>query len=148
MAVGALLAWPHLFPPAWASTIQFLRVEAHGDIPLDANATLRVGDRMRVLASSSRDTYLYVLNEDAAGNATVLFPLDTSASNPLHAGEQLQLPGGAGSTQAYEVTADSAREEFLVVASLAPLPDLEGELRHWHQAASQTLCRLVASAPS
>ncbi|MGA9333023.1 MAG: serine/threonine-protein kinase [Rudaea sp.] len=136
VAACTLLAWPQLFPPAWASTIQFLRVEPGGNVPLEANSSLRVGDRIRLLASSTRDTYLYVLNEDAAGNATVLFPLNATARNPLHAGVQLQLPGGTGSTQAYEVTADSAREEFLVVASLAPLPDLEGELNSWRHAAT------------
>ncbi|MEO8802039.1 MAG: serine/threonine-protein kinase [Rudaea sp.] len=136
VAVATLLAWSHLFPPPWTSAIQFQRVGAGGDMPLNADSTLRVGDRMRLLASSSRDTFLYVLNEDAAGNATVLFPLRDAASNPIHAGVQLQLPGGEGSTQAYEVTADSAREEFLVVASLAPLPDLEGELSRWRQALS------------
>ncbi|HET8941910.1 MAG TPA: protein kinase [Rudaea sp.] len=134
IAIGTVVAWPHLFPPAWASTIEFLRVEANGDVPLDANATLHVGDRMRMRARSSRDTYLYVLNEDAAGNATVLYPLNVDAPTALHAGEQLQLPGGTGSTQAYEVTADSAREEFLVVAALAPVSDLQGELRQWHHA--------------
>lgn len=136
VAVSTVLAWPHLFPPAWTSTIQVLRVDADGNVPLDANATLRVGDRIRLLASSTRETYLYVLNEDAAGNATVLFPLGDATHNPLHAGVQLQLPGGTGSAQAYEVTADSAREEFLVVASLAPLSDLEDELHDWRHAAT------------
>lgn len=134
VAIATLLAWPHLFPPAWASTIQFLRVEPGGDAPLDANSTLRVGDRLRMLATSTRESYFYVLNEDAAGNATVLFPLEDATDTPLHAGVQLQLPGGAGSTQAYEVTADSEREEFLVIASLAPLADLENELHRWRHA--------------
>jgi eukaryotic-like serine/threonine-protein kinase len=133
-AVGAMLAWPHLFPSPWESTVKFLRVESSGNVELDANSTLRVGDRLRMTVRSTRDTYLYALNEDATGNAFVLFPRsDSDVQNPLHREATLQLPGGDKSTLAWEVTADSAREEFVVIQSLQPLPDLDGQLAGWQQ---------------
>jgi serine/threonine protein kinase len=134
-AVGALLTWPHLFPPAWESTVKFLRIESSGNVELDANSTLRVGDRLRMTIRSTRDAYLYVLNEDATGNAVVLFPQGAGgAKNPIPHGASLQLPGdGDNSTLAWEITADSAREEFVVIQSLQPLPDLDRQLAGWQQ---------------
>lgn len=130
----ALWLWPRPVP-AWDSSVSFLRVDASGDTELASNATLRVGDRLRMRLRSTRDTYVYVLNEDAAGNATVLFPQESAnLRNPQHGGATLQLPGGEGSTLAWEVTADSNREEFVVVTALQPLPELDRALAGWRQA--------------
>jgi serine/threonine protein kinase len=134
LAIFTLLAWPHVFPPAWESDVKFLRVEPSGNVELDANSTLRVGDRLRMTVRSTRDTYLYALNEDATGDAIVLFPgSDSGVQNPLHRDATLQLPGGDNSTLAWEVTADSAREEFVVIQSLQPLPELDRQLAGWQQ---------------
>jgi hypothetical protein len=112
-----------------------LRVADSGDVELQANSTLRVGDRLRLILRSTRDAWVYVLNEDAAGNATVLFPQEAAGlRNPQHGGDTLRLPGGEGSTLAWEVTADSAREEFVVVTSLQPLPELDRALGDWQRA--------------
>jgi hypothetical protein len=135
LAVAALLAWPRLSPPAWNSALQFMRVEPSGNVEMAADSTLRVGDRLRLNLLSSRDAYVYVLNEDDAGNATVLFPsAATGARNPLQHGVTLQLPGGSDSTLAWEVTADSTREEFVVVAALQPLAAMDAELAGWRHA--------------
>jgi serine/threonine protein kinase len=141
IAAAATLAWPRLFPPPWESDLRFLHVEPAGDVELAANSTLRVGDRLRMSLRSTRDSYLYVLNEDASGNANVLFPL--ASDNPLHAGVTRLLPGGEA--QAWEVTADSAREEFVVVAALHPLPELDGELANWRRASSTDTTRAVGA---
>ena len=134
LGVAALWLWPQP-APAWDSTVKFLRVGAAGDMELAANSTLRVGDRLRMNLRSSRDAYVYVLNEDGAGNATVLFPQeDANLRNPQHGGTTLQLPGGEGSTLAWEVTADSSREEFVVVTALQPLPELDRALADWQRA--------------
>jgi hypothetical protein len=135
IAVAAVLIWPRLSPPVWESTVQFLRVEPTGNVEIAANSTLRVGDRLRLRLRSSRDAWVYVLNEDAAGNATVLFPADSDGlRNPLRGGTTLLLPGGASTTLAWEVTADSAREEFVVVAATAAQPELDRELAGWQRA--------------
>jgi hypothetical protein len=76
-----------------------------------------------------------VLNEDASGDATVLFPQEAAdLRNPQRGGVILQLPGGTGSSQAWEVTADSSREEFVVVAALQALPQLDAALADWRRA--------------
>lgn len=137
LGVGISLIWPNLAPPAWDSTVQFLRVEPAGNVELAANSTLRVGDRLRMRLRSSRDAWVYVLNEDAAGNATVLYPAAQSAA-ALHAGATLLLPGAAS---AWEVTADSTREEFVVLAATMPQPQLDSELADWqrvHRARADT----------
>ena len=134
LGVAALWLWPQP-APAWDSTVKFLRVDTSGDVELSANSTLRVGDRLRLNLRSTRDAYVYVLNEDAAGNATVLFPQEAAGlRNPQHGGATLQLPGGEGSTLAWEVTADSVREEFVIVTTLQPLPELDRALADWHRA--------------
>ena len=134
LAVAFALIWPRLSPPAWDSAVRFLRVEPTGNVELAANSTLRAGDRLRMSLRSSRDAWVYVLNEDAAGNATVLFPSGADGTrNPLLGGTMLLLPGGEGTTLAWEVTADSAHEEFVVIASTEPRlsPWLPGGLIRW-----------------
>lgn len=136
LVAAAVLVWPRLSPPAWDSSVRFLRIEPGGSAEdLAANSTLRVGDRLRLNLRSSRDAYVYVMNEDAAGNATVLFPQEGSnLRNPQPGGVTLQLPGGEGSTLAWEVTADSAREEFVIVTALQSLPELDRVLVDWQRA--------------
>ena len=109
VAIAVLLLRPILSPPAWETSVQFLRAEFAGNVEIAANSTLHVGDRLRMSMRSSRDAYVYVLNEDAAGNATVLFPGVGELRNPVHANATLLLPGGEHTTLAGEVTGDSAR---------------------------------------
>ncbi|MGE5168475.1 MAG: protein kinase domain-containing protein [Deltaproteobacteria bacterium] len=144
VAAGVLLR-PWLAPPAWDASAQFLRVEPSGNMDIAANSTLRVGERLRLSLRSSRDAWVYVLNEDAAGNATVLFPLAGGTPNPQHGGSPLLLPGGGDSSLAWEVTADSAHEEFLVISSLRPLADLDRELASWNHARSANATRAVGA---
>ena len=136
LAIVAVLLRPFLLPPAWETSVQFLRVESTGNVEIAANSTLHVGDRLRLSMRSSRDAYVYVLNEDEAGNATVLFPGAGEARNPILANSTLLLPGGERTTLAWEVTADSVREEFLVIAATEPQTDLESDLAGWKRAAS------------
>lgn len=135
---AALALWWAQAGKAWDSSVQILRVEPAGDVALAPDATLRVGDRLRLAARSSLDAYLYVLNEDAGGNATVLFPLAGAPHTAQPGGSALLLPGGsADPTLAWVVTADSAREEFVVVAALSPVPELEREIAGWSRAGGE-----------
>ncbi len=125
--------WAVFAPPPWTSDAAFLRVGTSGDEPLGPSASVRVGDRLRLHFSSNRDAYVYVLNEDADGQATVLFPLP-GMDNPVRADAALDLPGGAGSTLAWEVSDGADHEEFLVFASPEPLQELESAVERWRQA--------------
>lgn len=143
LAAAVVLLRPWLAPPVWDASAQFQRVEPSGNVDIAANSTLHVGERLRLSLRSSRDAWVYVLNEDAAGNATVLFPLAGSMPNPQHGGSALVLPGGADSNLAWEVTADSAREEFLVISSLVPLANLDQELADWNHVRRADATRAV-----
>ena len=73
--------------------------------------------------------YVYVVDEDQAGNAYVLFPAGLDKENPLPPGVKHRLPGRLGETEmTWAVTNPGGREDFLVVASRTPLPDLERDL--------------------
>jgi serine/threonine protein kinase len=150
LAAGFVLWWVR-GDLRWDSNVQILRVEPSGDVALAPDASLRVGDRLRLAASSSRDAYLYVLNEDAAGNATVLFPLADAPHKPQPGGSALLLPGDNGDPAlAWVVTADSAREEFIVIAALTPVPELEHEIAGWNhaRAGDQRAVGRVVRAPA
>ena len=134
LLVGAATLWSRPAMPPWDASAQFRRVEASGEAELPPDAALRVGDRLRLSLRSSRDAYVYVLNEDAAGNATVLFPLNDGPQNPQPGGTTLTLPGGADPELAWVVTADSAREDFVVISALAPRAEIEAELAGWKRA--------------
>jgi hypothetical protein len=146
LLVGVVLAWPYAFAPDWTSTAKFLRVESGGNVELAANSTLRPGDRVRLSLDSTRSAWVYVLNEDAQGNATVLLPgADDAKRGPLSTAAMAQLPGGQGSTLAWEVTADSAAEEFVVVAALQRVPELEESVAAWRRAAAAERTRSVGA---
>lgn len=134
LLVGAAVLWPRPAPPPWDSNVQFRRIEPSGETDLAPDATLRVGDRLRLSLHNSRDAYVYVLNEDAAGNATVLFPLSGGPQNPQPGGMTLTLPGVTNPDLAWVVTADSAREDFVVISALAPQAEIEAELAGWKRA--------------
>jgi hypothetical protein len=132
--IAGMALWSRPELPPWDCSAQFRRVEPSGEADLSPDATLRVGDRLRLSLRSSRDTYVYVLSEDAAGNATVLYPLSSGPQKPQAAGTTLTLPGVVDPALAWVVTADSAREEFVVISALAPRAEIEAELAGWKRA--------------
>ena len=135
-ALALAIGWSRLFAPAWSADAAFIRVRGDTIEPLAEHATVRVGDRLRLRLHSNRASYVYVLNEDADGNATVLYPLDRAATAALPERTETLLPGDAQDpTLAWQVTDDSAREEFLVVAALAPIASLETSIADWRRSA-------------
>lgn len=130
--------------PAWEVEARFLRQSVAGDEVLAANATLAEGDRFYLQMRSNRPSYVYVLNEDADGIATVLYPGATDA-NPVPAGVELRLPGNAQSRLAWQLTSASAHEEFVVISTTDALPALEAELRQWRQVSPPAAERAVGT---
>jgi len=144
--VAFAFAWPHAFP-AWSADVVFVRSSTNGDEALAATASVRDGDRLRLRVSSNRSSHVYVLNEDAAGNAIVLFPL-AGGEDPLPAAT-VTLPGGTKDPSlAWEVTPGADREEFIVVVSLERLPTLDSALAGWvrngPEPATRSLGRVVS----
>jgi eukaryotic-like serine/threonine-protein kinase len=139
-AVAAIAAWFGMRAPPWDASAEFLRVSGGGDELLAADAELALKDRFYLRMHSNRPSFVYVLNEDADGIATVLFPTAEDA-NPVPAGVDLRLPGNAQSGLAWQVTTDSDHEEFVVISAIQALPALEQELSEWRRAEQSSTVR-------
>ena len=98
--------------------------------PLASGDAVRPGDRLYLTVSCREPVHLFVLNEDHAGSAFVLFPLPgVEPTNPLRAGVRHRLPGQAADiVQDWVVTSAGGEERFLIVASRRPLPEFDREL--------------------
>jgi len=121
---------------SWTATAQFLKTSPDGtSMPLENGGAVQVGDRLSLKLNSDRQMYLYVFNDDGTGNASVLFPLvDVTPVNPLAASTDIQLPGRMqGQEMSWQITSDSAKEEFLVLASSQPQPKLEQMITDWQR---------------
>jgi hypothetical protein len=134
------MLWLTAPAPSWDADARFLRIAPNGDEELGANASLALSDRFYLQLRSNRPSFVYVLNEDADGIATVLYPTAEDA-NPVPAGVELRLPGSAQSRLAWQLTSHSAHEEFVVISSIEALPALETELRQWRQVAQPASVR-------
>ncbi|MGA9341017.1 MAG: serine/threonine-protein kinase [Rhodanobacteraceae bacterium] len=137
VAVAALaIGWSQMLVPAWSADAAFIRTRGNTIETLRDDATVRAGDRLRLRLHSNRASSVYVLNEDSDGNATVLYPLDGGTTSVLPLRSETVLPGATRDpTLAWEVTGDSAREEFLVVAALKPGASLESSIAAWRRSA-------------
>jgi serine/threonine protein kinase len=88
------------------------------------------GDQVSLEVQTSQELWVYVINEDEAGHAYVLFPLPgLDQQNPLPGEGRYTLPGKVNGHNRYW-TADTAggREHFLVVASLNRQERFEKEM--------------------
>jgi serine/threonine protein kinase len=142
LALGA--HWRFASAPAWEADVRFLRMAAQGDEVLSAHDRLAPSDRFYLQMRSNRPSFVYVLNEDADGIATVLYPSARDA-NPVPAGVELRLPGTAQSRLAWQLTSASAHEEFVVISAAEALPTLEAELRKWQQVAAPGAVRAAGA---
>lgn len=122
-AIGAPAATA---PPAGLRADPVLsRISSAGSEPLREGALLRSGDQLFLTVETGSDPVVcYVLDEDGAGNDYVLFPLPGyREGNPLAPGSSHRLPDGAGRRgRTWQVDSENAREDVVVVTSLAPLP--------------------------
>jgi hypothetical protein len=89
------------------------------------------GDRLSLEIRTPRREWVYVLNADDRGETFLLFPQPSfDVANPIAAESTQVLPGPIGGREnAWTVTSRGGHERFLVVASPAPVPEMEAELR-------------------
>jgi len=89
-----------------------------------------LGESLSLRFRATRPAWVYVLNQDDAGENYLLFPQPRfDLVNPLPADSTLILPGAIGGLEhAWTVTSNGGREHFLVVASPEPIPEIESEL--------------------
>jgi hypothetical protein len=89
-----------------------------------------VGDHLFLVMETSREAWVYVFNEDDAGNVYLLFPLTAmDVANPLRAGQRWRLPGRLDDVErTWDVDTAGGRERLFVVGSTRPLHELEQAL--------------------
>lgn len=117
-----------LWPPGWSAMARFID-PASGNAIVDGTA-VRIGDTLAAHVETTRDTWAYVLNEDADGALTVLFPIEgLDQRNPLPARTQVLLPGTiAGKSVNWEISSPSASEEFVLILADRPLSGFSDRL--------------------
>ncbi len=127
------------------------RITSAGDSPLSSGDRIRPGDALSLTFSSAESVYAYVIDEDAAGTATVLFPAPgLDRVNPLPPSATHRLPGAvAGTTKYWQVTSAGGREVITVIASRTPLTEFEADIAQLAQAAPGAPLRYASlSAPA
>jgi hypothetical protein len=114
----------------YAVDATFYRLEGNHERRLADGDRVRPGDGVGLNLQASRDLFVYVVNEDAAGETYLLFPLPGQAlTNPLPPGRTHRLPGVVGGVDvAWSVTSDHGAEHFLVFVSPTRLEDVERTL--------------------
>ncbi len=146
--VGIAAAWALTHPaaPAWETDLAFRR----GKGVIVDGATIVLGDRLTLSFHSNRDAYVYVFDDDGSGQAAVLFPLpDVAPSNPLAGGSEHQLPGRHGmQALSWQVSSDSMRDSFVVVAADQPQPRLENAIAAWRHAQQDNSRGALSLAPA
>ncbi len=151
LALLAVVAWfghPSSAPPALDA--QLLRIGVDGEQVLADGDVLHERARLRLRLRGAAPMWVYLLNEDASGIATVLYP-QAGAANPLTPDTGLILPASAGDRAlAWEVGPAAGVEEFVLIAAAAGLPVLERELSAWRRSGNERAAgTLVAgSAPT
>jgi hypothetical protein len=127
-APTAALTPPRARPPAVEAAL--FRIAGGAVEPLASGASVRPGDRLYLELEAREPIHLYVINEDQAGRAYSLFPLNgVEPANPLAANLSHRLPGRRGGAPLeWQVTSAGGREAFLLVASRSRLEALEREL--------------------
>lgn len=126
--VAAWLIRENLRPPVWSVSARF--VDPASGATIADGTPVRIGDTIAARVETARQAWAYVLNEDADGELTVLFPVaGLDRQNPLPAGEPSLLPGNIGDrTVSWEISSPSASEEFVLIVADRPLEALAQRL--------------------
>ena len=114
-------------PTRYTVDTRFYRVSDRRETLLLDGSTVRLGDLIALKLRATRDVFVYVVNEDEAGEANLLFPLPgQTVTNPLPAGREHRLPGIVdGDEMAWTVTSSGGAEHFLLFVSPTRLEDVE-----------------------
>jgi len=127
--IGAVALW-NLFSGPLEVEASLYRLSEGREERLLPGSRVALGDSLFLEIEGNKPMHVYVLNEDEAGKAFVLFPLPTvSKKNPLSSKDRHRLPGKIAGTKRYwKVSSVGGEESFLVFASKQPLEDLERQI--------------------
>jgi serine/threonine protein kinase len=128
-AAAAIAVWllPQIYdtaPPQFQIDAKLTRIESDGSrTGLVSGDEVSVGDQLQLLLTPSDDIHLYVFNEDQAGNAWALYPLQAlGQNNPLLGKQTHTLPGGDDGSLSWTVDSDGIIETIHIVASATADP--------------------------
>ena len=137
LLLGALLwaisMWHSNAAVSWDIETTLYRKTETGRIPAVSGTPINLGDQFTLHVRTNRATYLYVLDDDGSGEPIVLFPLpERKPGNPLAANIEYELPGQDDEHEfAWKISRRALREEFIVVATTNPQPDIEQAISMW-----------------
>jgi hypothetical protein len=139
----AAFTWS-LWPRPLEVDASLYRATSDADERLQAGARVAVGDQLFLEIQGSRAMHVYVVDEDAAGRATVLFPVPgLDLKNPLPGKTRHRLPGEVeGISNFWDVTSVGGSERIIVIASSKPMATVEEKLAQIPQAGSVDLGEL------
>lgn len=114
-------------PASYDVTATFYAVRNGKNVRLPAGSRVAPGDHLFLTLDVSRPVYVYVINQDEAGSAYLLFPLPgNDPQNPIPLNTANRLPGfRKGEAHYWEVTTAGGREHFLVYVAPERLTDFE-----------------------
>jgi serine/threonine-protein kinase len=117
-------------PAEYQIGAKFHVVRSNGRTVLKAGDRVRPGDKIFLTVESTKEVYVYVINQDEQGQSYLLFPLSGySVSNPLPGGLTNRLPGArAGEEIFWMVDSVGGQEHFFVFASPSKLDQFEQSL--------------------
>ena len=106
--------------------------------PIRNGANLHTNDRMAFIIRPSNEAYIYLMQQTASGEISVIFPDDRiSIKNPVAAGQSVRIPD-QGLFRVNEK--DLGTEKVFIVASLNPITDARQSI--------ETLSKVGSFAPS
>ncbi len=126
-------------PPApvpLTAEVELMRRAGDREERLATGARISPGDKLSLLIRNSDSMYVYVLNEDAAGEVNGLYPIPgLLPSNPLQGRMQHRLPGDLGAEVVYwNVTSAEGKESIVAIGSRRPLAELESAIAEFPRA--------------
>ncbi len=131
----AAIAWQQFHTATgWHASASIVRIGPDGSTEaLSDGSAIALGDRLLLKLDSDRNSHVYVFDDDGSPDPTVLFPVDgAAATNPLPAGNGIEVPGRTGNRAlTWEIDAVAERDDFVVIASAVPLPELEAAISRW-----------------
>lgn len=116
--------------------VKLMRRTGDREVSLVSGARVAPGDKLSLLIRNSDSMYVYVLNEDAAGEVNGLYPIPgLLPSNPLQGKMQHRLPGDLGAELVYwNVTSAEGKETIVAIGSRQPLAELESAIAEFPRA--------------
>lgn len=91
-----------------------------------ADRTYQLGDEVIIKVKSEQDGYLYVFNQDAAGNIVCLLPNKVQSKNEIKAGQEITVPDASDKFR-IKAADPAGKEKIFAVVTKQPSPAMKLE---------------------